>query len=81
MAYFKICSSWRPIWALVVAVLCRTEDCYEGDDRAEKGDVLICPSVQREKNDEGKKRQLMSVLSINVAKCASISTAITTTRN
>jgi hypothetical protein len=55
MAYFKICSSWRPIWALVVAVLCRTEDCYEGDDRAEKGDVLICPSVQREMNDEGKK--------------------------
>jgi len=78
MAYFMICSSWRPIWALVVAVLCRTEDCYEGDERAEKSDVLIYPSVQRERNDEGKKRQLMSVLSINVA---SISTAITTTRN
>ena len=43
------------IWALVVAVLCRSEDCYEGDERAEKGDVLICPSVQREMNDEGKK--------------------------
>jgi len=78
MAYFMICSSWRPIWALVVAVLCRTEDCYEGDERAEKSDVLIYPSVQRERNDEGKKRHLMSRLSINIA---SISAAITTTRN
>ena len=78
MAYFKICSSWRPIWALVITVLRRIEECYEGDERVEKSDVLICPSVQRERNDEGKKRQLMFVLSINVA---SISTAITTTRN
>ena len=51
MAYFMICSSWRPIWALVVAVLCRTEDCYVGDKRAQKSDVLIYPSVQRERND------------------------------
>ena len=78
MAYFKICSSWRPIWALVVAVLCRTEDCYVGDERAQKSDVLIYPSVQRERNDEGKKRHLMSMLSINIA---SISAAITTSRN
>ena len=78
MAYFMIFSSWRPIWALVVTVLHRIEDCYEGDERAEKSDVLIYPSVQRERNDEGKKRHLMTMLSINVA---SISAAITTTRN